>query len=60
MISEGEFEKISRTGAANLETEFEIGQSYKPNKADWLDGVVGPRSADNQDEQCCGKTFGAG
>jgi 2-oxoglutarate dehydrogenase E1 component len=23
---------------AHLEEEFDIGQSYKPNKADWLDG----------------------
>jgi 2-oxoglutarate dehydrogenase complex dehydrogenase (E1) component-like enzyme len=33
------------------------GQSYKPNKADWLDGQwSGLRSADNQDEQRRGKT----
>jgi 2-oxoglutarate dehydrogenase complex dehydrogenase (E1) component-like enzyme len=24
---------------AHLEQEFESGQAYKPNKADWLDGV---------------------
>jgi 2-oxoglutarate dehydrogenase E1 component len=23
---------------ARLEAEYEAGQSYKPNKADWLDG----------------------
>jgi 2-oxoglutarate dehydrogenase E1 component len=40
-----------------LEQEFEAGQSYKPNKADWLDGAwSGLRSADNQDEQRRGKT----
>ncbi|KAF1854939.1 hypothetical protein Lal_00045138 [Lupinus albus] len=37
--------------------EFEAGQSYKPNKADWLDGQwSGLRSADNADEQRRGKT----
>ncbi|HSX75687.1 MAG TPA: 2-oxoglutarate dehydrogenase E1 component, partial [Shinella sp.] len=57
VISEGEFEKMKADWRANLETEFEIGQSYKPNKADWLDGVwSGLRSADNQDEQRRGKT----
>ena len=30
---------------AKLEDEFEAGQAYKPNKADWLDGaLVGPAS----------------
>ncbi|TIO91870.1 MAG: hypothetical protein E5X90_26350, partial [Mesorhizobium sp.] len=34
-----------------------VGQSYKPNKADWLDGAwSGLRTADNQDEQRRGKT----
>ena len=57
VISEGEFEKMKADWRANLETEFEIGQSYKPNKADWLDGAwSGLRSADNQDEQRRGKT----
>jgi 2-oxoglutarate dehydrogenase complex dehydrogenase (E1) component-like enzyme len=42
---------------AHLEGEFDIGQSYKPNKADWLDGQwSGLRTADNQDEQRRGKT----
>ncbi|KAF1854857.1 hypothetical protein Lal_00045149 [Lupinus albus] len=42
---------------AHLEQEFEAGQSYKPNKADWLDGQwSGLRSADNADEQRRGKT----
>ena len=42
---------------AHLEAEFEAGQAYKPNKADWLDGAwSGLRTADNQDEQRRGKT----
>ena len=24
---------------AHLEDEFEVGQDYRPNKADWLDGA---------------------
>ncbi|WP_422371816.1 2-oxoglutarate dehydrogenase E1 component [Hoeflea sp.] len=57
VISEGEFEKMKADWRANLESEFDIGQSYKPNKADWLDGQwSGLRTADNQDEQRRGKT----
>nr|WP_272209918.1 hypothetical protein [Marinicella sp. W31]MDC2875760.1 hypothetical protein [Marinicella sp. W31] len=40
-----------------LEQEFEAGSSYKPNKADWLDGEwSGLRAADNADELRRGKT----
>ncbi|MGF0539589.1 2-oxoglutarate dehydrogenase E1 component [Agrobacterium sp. ES01] len=57
LISEGEFEKMKADWRAHLEQEFEAGQSYKPNKADWLDGVwSGLRTADNADEQRRGKT----
>jgi 2-oxoglutarate dehydrogenase E1 component len=42
---------------AHLENEWEVGQSYKPNKADWLDGAwSGLRTADTQDEMRRGKT----
>ncbi|GHC74190.1 2-oxoglutarate dehydrogenase E1 component [Limoniibacter endophyticus] len=42
---------------SNLENEFDAGQSYKPNKADWLDGAwAGLRVADQHDEQRRGKT----
>ncbi|MBC7151670.1 MAG: 2-oxoglutarate dehydrogenase E1 component [Rhizobium sp.] len=57
LISEGEFEKMKADWRAHLEQEFEAGQSYKPNKADWLDGAwSGLRTADNADEQRRGKT----
>ena len=40
-----------------LENEFEAGQSYKPNKADWLDGAWSGLSVpDNEDETRRGKT----
>jgi 2-oxoglutarate dehydrogenase E1 component len=57
LINEGEFEKLKADWRAHLEQEFEAGQSYKPNKADWLDGQwSGLRIADNADEQRRGKT----
>ncbi|MET0155551.1 MAG: thiamine pyrophosphate-dependent enzyme, partial [Rickettsiales bacterium] len=57
LISEGDLEKMRADWRARLEQEFEAGQSYKPNKADWLDGAwSGLRAADNQDEQRRGKT----
>lgn len=56
-LSAEELEKLRADWRAHLEIEFETGQSYKPNKADWLDGQwSGLRSADNQDEQRRGKT----
>ena len=57
LITEGDLEKMKADWRAHLEQEFEAGQSYKPNKADWLDGVwSGLRVADNADEQRRGKT----
>jgi 2-oxoglutarate dehydrogenase E1 component len=57
LITQGEFEKMKADWRAHLEQEFEAGQAYKPNKADWLDGVwSGLRTADNADEQRRGKT----
>ncbi len=57
VITEGEFEKMKADWRAHLEQEFDAGQSYKPNKADWLDGLwSGLRTADNADEQRRGKT----
>ncbi|MEO3387163.1 2-oxoglutarate dehydrogenase E1 component [Mesorhizobium sp. CAU 1741] len=57
LISQEEIDAMRADWRAHLETEFESGQSYKPNKADWLDGAwSGLRTADNQDEQRRGKT----
>jgi 2-oxoglutarate dehydrogenase E1 component len=38
VVTEGEVEKMRTDWRARLEAEFEAGQAYKPNKADWLDG----------------------
>jgi 2-oxoglutarate dehydrogenase E1 component len=37
-ITQSEFEPAESRVAAHLESEWEVGQHYKPNKADWLDG----------------------
>ncbi|MGC4024350.1 MAG: 2-oxoglutarate dehydrogenase E1 component [Mesorhizobium sp.] len=57
LLTQAEFEKMKADWRAHLETEWESGQAYKPNKADWLDGAwSGLRSADQQDELRRGKT----
>ncbi|NVO26584.1 2-oxoglutarate dehydrogenase E1 component [Donghicola sp. C2-DW-16] len=38
LIPEGEIEDMKAQFQAHLNDEFEIGKTYKPNKADWLDG----------------------
>ena len=56
-ISESEYDQMKADWRAKLEIEYEAGQAYKPNKADWLDGVwSGLRSADQADDPRRGKT----
>jgi 2-oxoglutarate dehydrogenase E1 component len=38
LITEGEVDKMRADWRHRLEAEFEAGQGYKANKADWLDG----------------------
>jgi len=38
LIPEGEIEDMKAAFQARLNEEFEAGKTYKPNKADWLDG----------------------
>jgi 2-oxoglutarate dehydrogenase E1 component len=38
LIPEGEIEDMKAAFQAHLNEEFEAGKSFKPNKADWLDG----------------------
>ncbi len=38
LIPEGEIEDLKAAFQAYLNEEFDAGKSYKPNKADWLDG----------------------
>ncbi|MGN6769874.1 MAG: 2-oxoglutarate dehydrogenase E1 component [Rhizobiaceae bacterium] len=57
LITLEEFDRMKAEWRAHLEAEWETGQSYMPNKADWLDGAwTGLRKADNEDEQRRGKT----
>ncbi|WP_173933762.1 2-oxoglutarate dehydrogenase E1 component [Chelativorans sp. Marseille-P2723] len=57
LVTQGEIDEMRAEWRARLEDEFEAGHSYKPNKADWLDGAwTGLRKADNEDEQRRGKT----
>ncbi len=57
VVTEADIDKMRSDWRQHLETEFEAGQAYKPNKADWLDGVwSGLKKADDEDEQRRGKT----
>lgn len=57
LLTQGEIDQMKAEWREKLEGEFEAGQNYKPNKADWLDGAwAGLRTADNADEQRRGKT----
>lgn len=38
LIPEGEIEDMKAAFQATLNEEFELGKTFKPNKADWLDG----------------------
>jgi 2-oxoglutarate dehydrogenase E1 component len=39
ILAEGEAEAMAVRFVARLETEFEAAKSYRPNKADWLEGA---------------------
>ena len=58
VVTEGEVDKMKADWRQRLEAEFEAGQAYKPNKADWLDGRwAGLRTAsDSQDDARRGQT----
>ncbi|PZA10810.1 2-oxoglutarate dehydrogenase E1 component [Rhodopseudomonas palustris] len=51
VITEGEVDKARADWRARLDAEFEAASSYRPNKADWLDGKwAGFKSADQEEE----------
>ncbi|MCP4072664.1 MAG: 2-oxoglutarate dehydrogenase E1 component [Hyphomicrobiales bacterium] len=57
LVSDPEFQGLKSDFRAYLEGEFETGQNYKPNKADWLDGVwSGYKVASSSDDPRRGKT----
>jgi 2-oxoglutarate dehydrogenase E1 component len=56
VLSQADVDQLKADWRATLEREFEAGQDYRPNKADWLDGqwkniktaeVDGPRRGDS-------------
>ena len=50
-VSRDEVEKMRADWRALLESEHELGQTYKPNKADWFDGRwQGLKVADEHDD----------
>ncbi|HEU4806337.1 MAG TPA: 2-oxoglutarate dehydrogenase E1 component [Nitrobacter sp.] len=51
VITEGEIEKLKADWRARLDAELEAGTSYKPNKADWLDGKWAGLKLADQDEE---------
>ena len=62
LISEGVLtqeviDKAKGDWRTKLDADYEAGQSYKPNKADWLDGEwSGLKTADREDDARRGKT----
>src|SRR3954449_12813046 len=57
VMTEGEVDKAKADWRARLDAEFEAGTSYKPNKADWLDGKwAGFKSADAEEDARRGVT----
>ena len=57
VIAPGEVDEMRAAFRARLEEEYEAGQAYKPNKADWLDGRwAGIKAARDPDDPRRGKT----
>ncbi|MDR4307419.1 2-oxoglutarate dehydrogenase E1 component [Chelatococcus sambhunathii] len=57
VIKPGEVDEMRQRFRDRLEGEYEAGQAYKPNKADWLDGRwSGLRATRDQDDPRRGKT----
>ena len=56
LIPEGEIEDMKAAFQAHLNEEFESGKTYKPNKADWLDGRWSHLDRQNKDDYQRGQT----
>jgi len=57
VVTDGEVEKMKRDWRARLDVELEASQSYKANKADWLDGRwAGFKAAEASDDPRRGNT----
>ncbi|MCK9913603.1 2-oxoglutarate dehydrogenase E1 component [Microbacteriaceae bacterium K1510] len=57
VVTDGEVEKMKADWRTRLDAEYEAGQGYKPNKADWLDGRwAGMKAAVDADDPRRGNT----
>ncbi len=57
VVSAGDVDQMKADFRSHLEAEYEAGQSYRPNKADWLDGRwSGFRAAEEGDDPRTGVT----
>jgi len=57
VLTEADLEAQRLAWREKLDADFEAGQSYKPNKADWLDGTwSGLKIADHEDDARRGTT----
>ncbi len=57
VVTAKEIEQQKKLWRDKLEAELEVSTSYKPNKADWLDGSwTGLKASTSTDEQQCGVT----
>jgi 2-oxoglutarate dehydrogenase E1 component len=57
LVSSGDIDEAKAAWRAKLEGEFEAGQNYRPNKADWLDGMwAGIKVAETGDAPRRGET----
>jgi 2-oxoglutarate dehydrogenase E1 component len=52
VVTEADVEQMAKEFTANLETEYEASKSYRPNKADWLEGAwTGLQAASGDDRR---------
>ncbi|SHL27364.1 2-oxoglutarate dehydrogenase E1 component [Roseibium suaedae] len=57
VVSPDEVEKMKGEWRSHLDKEFDAGQAFKPNKADWLDGKwSGMKRADDEEDPRRGAT----
>ncbi|ALK10410.1 2-oxoglutarate dehydrogenase E1 component [Blastochloris viridis] len=57
IVTDGEIDKMRADWRARLDAEYEAGQAFRPNKADWLDGRwAGIRASKEAEDPRCGDT----
>ena len=57
VLTQDEVEHMKADWRKHLDDEFDAGQAFKPNKADWLDGKwAGMKRADDEDDPRRGET----